>query len=411
MPKPGRLLFSALIALAGCSTAPRVREPGALDWNSTGTNPAPPRVEVVAEPPKLAPPPSNAPSATPPSPRPPAASYAETWIPLGRWAREHNVGSLRRTATAPSPTFALTTSNGVLTVQVNSLAAKWNGLELRLGFEPQLVDEQPFVHVLDLKKNIEPLLRDFPLPEKAGRIVVIDPGHGGSNTGTASVLDGASEKQYTLDWAKRLEALLANRGWLVFLTRTEDADVSLADRVAFAGQRGADLFISLHFNSAAPNREQSGLETFCLTPAGMPSTLTREFDDNPALVFTNNACDAENLQFALRLHRALLQAGGMTDRGVRRARFMVVLRGQSCPAVLIEGGYLSNPREARRIADPAYRQLLAEAVAGALEPDDSNRRSVVKAQKPESDVPGPAIRTPTSELQSSNSPATNTPLQ
>ena len=56
----------------------------------------------------------------------------------------------------------------------------------------------------------------------------------------------------------------------------------------------------------------------------------------------------------------------MTDRGVRRARFMVVLRGQRRPAVLIEGGYLSNPREARRIADPNYRQKLAEAVAVAL---------------------------------------------
>jgi N-acetylmuramoyl-L-alanine amidase len=55
------------------------------------------------------------------------------------------------------------------------------------------------------------------------------------------------------------------------------------------------------------------------------------------------------------------------DRGVRRARYQTVLPGQNRPAVLIEGGYLSNPREARRIADPQYRQKLAEAVARALE--------------------------------------------
>ena len=66
------------------------------------------------------------------------------------------------------------------------------------------------------------------------------------------------------------------------------------------------------------------------------------------------------------MHRALLQVNGRHDRGVRRARFLGVLRGQRCPAVLVEGGYLSNPQEARRIADPAYRQKLAEAVAQAL---------------------------------------------
>jgi N-acetylmuramoyl-L-alanine amidase len=85
------------------------------------------------------------------------------------------------------------------------------------------------------------------------------------------------------------------------------------------------------------------------------------------LVCPNNAFDIENLQLALSVHRALLEVNGHHDRGVRRARFPAVLRGQDRPAILIEGGYLSNPREARLIADPAYRQRLAEAVAGALD--------------------------------------------
>jgi N-acetylmuramoyl-L-alanine amidase len=99
----------------------------------------------------------------------------------------------------------------------------------------------------------------------------------------------------------------------------------------------------------------------------MPSSLTRGYNDDPDQVFPNNAFDMENLQYAVRLHRALLKAGETADRGVRRARFLAVLRGQRRPAILIEGGYLSNPDEARRIADPAYRQRLAEAVARALE--------------------------------------------
>jgi len=67
------------------------------------------------------------------------------------------------------------------------------------------------------------------------------------------------------------------------------------------------------------------------------------------------------------LHRALVKSSGALDRGVRRARFMSVLRGQSRPAVLIEGGYLSNPAEAQRIASATYRQTLAEALARGLQ--------------------------------------------
>lgn len=319
--------------------------------------------------PTLSPPaavPSQAPVTATSAPPAFAGSHSNAWISLERWSRENNVGLLRRISSSPVSTYALTAGRGVLVIQAKSLRATWNGIELRLGFEPQSIDDQPFVHALDLRKNIEPLIHGVALPAKADRVIIIDPGHGGQNAGAESVMDGSYEKEYTLDWARRLEPLLARRGCRVFLTRTNDLDVSLADRVEFAEQHQADLFVSLHFNSAAPNREQAGLETFCLTPAGMPSTLVREFTDDPSLVYPNNAFDADNLGWAFRLHRTLLREAGLTDRGVRRARFMVVLRGQRRPAVLIEGGYLSNPREARRIADPAYRQRLAEAVAEAL---------------------------------------------
>jgi N-acetylmuramoyl-L-alanine amidase len=98
----------------------------------------------------------------------------------------------------------------------------------------------------------------------------------------------------------------------------------------------------------------------------MPSTLTRGFADPWFENLPNNNFDAQNLQLAVRLHSALLRATGIEDRGVRRARFIGVLRGQKRPAILIEAGYLSNPQEARLIEDPAYRQTLAETVAAAL---------------------------------------------
>jgi N-acetylmuramoyl-L-alanine amidase len=143
--------------------------------------------------------------------------------------------------------------------------------------------------------------------------------------------------------------------------------MSLPGRVAFAEAHGANLFLSLHFNAAEAGGSQAGVETYVLTPTGMPSNLTRGYEDDIREKLPNNAFDDDNLRYAVRLHRALLQVNGNKDRGVRHARFLGVLRNQNRPAVLIEGGYLSNPEEARKIATPEYRQILAEAVARALE--------------------------------------------
>jgi N-acetylmuramoyl-L-alanine amidase len=166
----------------------------------------------------------------------------------------------------------------------------------------------------------------------------------------------------------RLVPLLEQSRWRVLLTRTNDVTMSLADRVAFAEENEADLFISLHFNATGDGSQTaSGLETYCMTPSGMSSSLTRGYSDDARAVFPNNSFDDENLRYAVRLHRALLQVNGRKDRGVRHARFLDVLQGQNRPAVLIEAGFMSNPDEARRAADPAYRQKLAEAVAKALE--------------------------------------------
>jgi len=83
---------------------------------------------------------------------------------------------------------------------IGSHEAAWNGIGIDLGFEPQLIDGEVFLHGLDLQKNLEPLLCAPPLMFGTNRIIVIDPGHGGSNTGTHSVLDGRFEKEFTLDW-------------------------------------------------------------------------------------------------------------------------------------------------------------------------------------------------------------------
>lgn len=355
------ILAAVCLVLTGCSTS-HVKTTYADQPVVPSKEPV--ETEHVTEGPTLAPPPGAAPEAF----RLPTNRIVKGWIALQKWSEEHNAGSIQRISTGTVPTFALKAPNGLLIIRAYDQVAYWNSMEFHLGFAPQMLNGQPMLHALDFSKNIEPLLHPLALPERTNRTVVIDPGHGGSNLGTKSIADGSYEKEFSLDWARRLASILETNGWHVFLTRTMDVDMSLTNRVTFTDLNKANLFVSLHFNAAPSptDHDEAGIETFCVTPTGMPSTLKRDYEDDATLVFPNNRFDNENLQYAIQVQRSLLKISGAKDHGVRHARFMTVLRGQNCPAILVEGGYMSNPREARRIADPNYRQKLAEAVATAL---------------------------------------------
>ncbi|EEF62279.1 N-acetylmuramoyl-L-alanine amidase family protein [Pedosphaera parvula] len=383
MSKCGKFGTFLLVVLAGCSTVPPqqpptevtvVPEQTAIVTASANFAPASPIVTVPTPAPVAVPAPRIIPAPAPVTPAAPTNQITDAWIALDRWVQLNGFGTLRRLTADANPTYSFATPNGTMSVKVGSQLAYWNGLEYRLGFAPQLSNGRPYLHALDANKNFEPLLNNKPSFQwSTNRVVVIDPGHGGTDNGTKSVFNGHFEKEFTLDWAYRLQAILAAKGFTALMTRASDANLALSNRVAFAEKHKADLFLSLHFNSSLPDHTQTGLETYCLTPKGLPSNLTRGYSDNANLSFPNNYYDRDNLQYAVRLHRSLLKVNGQIDRGVRRARFLGVLQNQSRPAVLIEGGYLSNPQEARRIADPAYRQKLAEAVAEALlESMDSN---------------------------------------
>jgi N-acetylmuramoyl-L-alanine amidase len=370
-----------LLLLAGCSTAPHREASYAPDWQGT-ESPA-----DIASVPAQRPPaePSPAPTITLPPPAvAPPIQPAETWVPLQRWSQVNGLASLLRISSVPPSGYALRSTNGTFVLHAGNQSARWDGLALQLGFAPRMIGGQPYVHTLDLKKTIQPLLEGASgVGLSTNPVIVIDPGHGGENAGAKSVVGNHYEKEFTLDWARRLQALLTANNWRVLLTRTNDSDLSPSDRVAFAAEHKADVFLSLHFNAFASGADEAGLETYCLTPVGMPSNLTRGSDEI-ATVFPNNAFDEQNLQLALRVHRAILQAAGLQDRGVRHARFPGVLRGQQRPAILIEGGYLSNPREARLIGEAAYRQKLAEAVAGALLEESTARKPDIRVAAQES---------------------------
>jgi N-acetylmuramoyl-L-alanine amidase len=124
----------------------------------------------------------------------------------------------------------------------------------------------------------------------------------------------------------------------------------------------------------------------------MTSHLSRGYDDDPQQIYPNNGFDAQNVQVAFALHRAVIEHTKAEDRGLRRARFMTVLRGQNRPAVLIEAGYLSNPDEARQIASPDYRQSLAAALAKAVNGLISVTHPADYAGDPPLRKPGQALR-------------------
>lgn len=416
---------------AGCTTTPRQpSEESPADRRTIQDNkrtpaaipapalPPPPKVAMV---PQAVIPPSPT-RTSPPVAVPPPAAPEPAWVSLNRWAALRGFGPPRKVASSPLGAYAFGTTNGMLVVQIGSLSAYWDRMEFRLGFPPRITDDQVFINSLDLRKNVEPLLRGLSNQPGGYRTIVIDPGHGGTSVGTRSVADGRYEKDFTLDWARRLAPLLEQSGWQVWLTRDSDVDVALQDRVAFADAHHADLFVSLHFNSpgdGGSGREAAGLETYCVTPIGMASTLKREFPDEITQFFPNNAYDEQNVQFAARIHRGLLTVNGDADRGVRRARFLTVLRGQRRPAVLIEGGYLSNQREAKRISDSEYRQALAEGVAKALagiparsrpQPEPKPPVAVVENRKPEPPIVKPepaALKPETNRIQTAEAPGTN----
>ena len=155
----------------------------------------------------------------------------------------------------------------------------------------------------------------------------------------------------------------------MLLVRTEDKELSkdkktdLQLRDDFANRSNADLFLSIHFNSAPA--AITGVETYAMAPQFMLSTGDETGDDMTRVAYPGNRLDYANLLFGEQLHRGLLAGLKTPDRGFKRAR-KAVLRMLDCPGALVECAYLSNDVEARRVAAPEFRQQIAESLADGI---------------------------------------------
>ena len=218
---------------------------------------------------------------------------------------------------------------------------------------------------IDLGKLVDPVLRPNYIPGKTPfNTIIIDPGHGGKDSGAVNRL--GLEKNYNLAVARMLKKELEVRRFKVIMTRDADRTLSLAERVKFANKFTNAIFISIHFNSggAGGRAGAEGIETFTLSPAGVAhygrGTQTDDFQTRQG-----NAQDSANIALATAVHGTCLLKTGRPDRGIRRARFSV-LTGIKHPAILLEGGFMSNSYEARLIDNEAYRKTLSRSIADAV---------------------------------------------
>lgn len=234
--------------------------------------------------------------------------------------------------------------------------------------------------VIERMKKLAGELRPF-APRRVHGIIV-DAGHGGKDPG-ATGRSGLREKEVVLDIAKRLKRALQRDGLKVTMTRERDEFIELGERTQIASRSQGELFISIHANSS-PARSVQGLEVFLLRDLGALEKNEVQRRENHRLLFNhlameNDSGDLENIiadmlythkqkesrDLAVHLSTMTAKLARIKNRGVKQSRFFV-LRNTLMPAVLVEVGFLSNPKEEQLLKTATYRQRIAEALAKSI---------------------------------------------
>jgi len=264
----------------------------------------------------------------------------------------------------------------VITIQFSSGGQEviMNGVKFIFSFPIIAIGGKYHLSDTDLKKILDPVLRpNYIENAKPFRTVVIDPGHGGRDPGCVNSL--GTEAEYNLNVAEHLKKELLKMDFRVVMTRDSNRFVSLSQRVAIANRYPDAIFVSIHFNSVdrSARSRARGIETFTLSPEGV-AHYGRSIKASDFLKRTGNYQDSANIALATAVHWQIIRSLAnhpkgpkvvIPDRGIRRARFKV-LNGVKHPAILIEGGFMSHPTEARYIDRKSYQTTMAEAIARAI---------------------------------------------
>jgi N-acetylmuramoyl-L-alanine amidase len=199
-----------------------------------------------------------------------------------------------------------------------------------------------------------------PATEEPFSVVVLDPGHGGQDSGTMKA--GILEKELTLDVAYRARRILQLQGVAVLLTRADDTHVSLASRAAIANERRNCVFISIHFDNAT-RPAATGVETYYAAHQVSNATLASWL---PFLQRTSlEPANGESQSLASFIQEALVTRTQAVDRGTTAQQFFVLANVRH-PAVLVEGGFLTNADEITKLATDDYREQIAAAISDGV---------------------------------------------
>jgi N-acetylmuramoyl-L-alanine amidase len=284
----------------------------------------------------------------------------EDYLRLAEWAESNGFKMTWRDKSDPIELTNHAASLRFATDSRNARKALINGATVLLSLPIIARGGAALISLSDVQKNLEPVL----FPQKSRdlvRTICLDPGHGGKDKGEIS--GDNFEKKYTLLLAQALEPLLRDAGFKVVLTRTNDVYVELADRPALAARQGADLFVSLHYNSIATPGVR-GVQVHCLPPPGMKSSdAGGGRASNPA--YPGNAQDARNILLACEVLRNITSKLPLEDIGVKRSHYEV-LRDAQMPAILIEGGFMTDPQDSKKIYDPEFRQRMAQSIVSGI---------------------------------------------
>jgi N-acetylmuramoyl-L-alanine amidase len=236
-----------------------------------------------------------------------------------------------------------------------------NSLPIYLGFPTLESSGRLYLSKADYQHVLQSILTPQAFSGKPGfRRIVIDAGHGGKDVGAKNDAYGLYEKNLTLDVARRLQAMLLQAGYEVVMTRDSDVYIPLERRPQIANRENGDLFISIHFN-AAGSASAEGFEAFALTPQYQASSKYSKPARGDSTRYDGNDQDPWNTLLAYHIQRSLVQRVGGPDRGLKRARFLV-LKHLECPGILVELGFVSNPSTAQKLRTAVFRQTLAQSL-------------------------------------------------
>jgi len=260
--------------------------------------------------------------------------------------------------------FTLSAGNREIRGKIGTREIYINNVKFVLCFPVRRVGSQTLISAMDVTKIIEPVMRPQKIknPEPL-RTVILDAGHGGHDSGATSKF--GREKDFALDVALRARQLLQINGYKVHMTRMDDTFVPLEKRAAMANRYPAAIFVSIHFNKSRSGGG-TGIETFALAPRGVPSMDKEHVSFSDLRAHPGNERDPENIALATVMHSSMLRNLNMNDRGVKRARF-VVIRDVTIPGVLIEGGFVNHSKDGAMIANKSYRHQLAVSIAEGVQ--------------------------------------------